>query len=103
MEAIRNSSDHTVYPEILATFLIWRFGGQYQNHQICINLLTICFVLAVQPPNLISANIKVQPDLVQIVKFNDRQYFRIYGILYAVSCAIAKHGSLQFVCMLNSI
>ena len=33
-----------------------------------------------QLPNLISTNIKVQPDLVQIAKFNDCQYFRIYGI-----------------------
>ena len=29
--------------------------------------------------NLIFANILLQPDLVQIAKFNDRQYFRIYG------------------------
>ena len=27
---------HTVYPEILATFLIWRFGGEDQNRQISI-------------------------------------------------------------------
>ena len=32
---------HTVCSEILATFLIWRFGSQYQNHQICIDLLTM--------------------------------------------------------------
>ena len=34
-------SPHTVYLEILVTFLIWRFGGQYQNRQICIDLLTM--------------------------------------------------------------
>ena len=31
----------TVYPEILATFLIWRFGGQDENRQfISLNLHT---------------------------------------------------------------
>ena len=33
-----------------------------------------------QPPNITFANIKLQPDLAQIAKFNDRQYFRIYGM-----------------------
>ena len=69
---------HTIYPEILAIFLIWWFGGQDQNCQIYITKFAytnlLCFVLAVQLPNLISANIKLQPDLVQISKFNDRQY-----------------------------
>ena len=32
-----------------------------------------------QLSNLISTNIKLQPDLAQIAKFNDCQYFRIYG------------------------
>ena len=31
---------HTVYPEILVTFLIWRFGGQDQNRQISITKFT---------------------------------------------------------------
>ena len=85
-----------VYLEILATFLIWRFGVQDQNRQISITKFTktylLCFVLAVQLPNLIFANIKIQPDLAQIAKFNDRQYFRIYG-MYVV------HGHERYVCM----
>ena len=84
----RSTMRHPVYPEILATFLIWRFGSQDQNRQISITKFTqtylLCFVLAVQLPNLIFANIKLQPDLAQIAKFNDRQYFQIYGIIYSM-------------------
>ena len=58
----------TVYPEILATFLIWRFGSQDQNHQIYIDLLTIlspcCATTKInyslilhKSPNLMIANI----------------------------------------------
>ena len=41
----------------LVTFLIWPFGSQDQNRQIYITKFawtySLCFVLAVQPPNLI--------------------------------------------------
>ena len=46
----------------------------------------LCSVLAVQPPSLISANIRLQPDLAQIIKSNDRQYFQMYGRWKAHVC-----------------
>ena len=33
-----------------------------------------------EPPNLISSNIKLQPDLALMAKCNDRQYIQICGI-----------------------
>ena len=75
---------NSIYPEILATLLIWQFGGQDQNRQIYITKFTqaylLCFVLAVQLPNSTFANILLQPDLAQIAKFNHCQYFRIDGV-----------------------
>ena len=56
----------------------------------------LCFVLAVQPANLIFANIELQPDLARIAKFNDRQYFRIYGIYCMYVHASDKGGNLPF-------
>ena len=35
-EYTHSITNYTVHPEILATFLIWRFGGQDQNCQISI-------------------------------------------------------------------
>ena len=77
-----------VYPETLATCLIWRFGGHAGSespnfyHQMYIDLLTMlcpCFSTA----NLISAGMKLQPDLVEITNLNDRKYFQIYSIQHA--------------------
>ena len=75
---------YTVYPEILATSLIWWFGVHDQNcqnsyHQTYISLLTMFFpCCTIVKFKLIFSNILLQPDLVQIAKFNDHQYFRIY-------------------------
>ena len=76
---------HTVYAEILQTFLIWQFGSQDPNRQILSSnshrpvLTMLCPCCAM--PSLISANVKLQPDLAQITKFSGCQCFRIYGML----------------------
>ena len=90
----------TVYPEILATFsIIWQFGAQDQNRQIPITKFTytylLCFVLAVQPPNLKSVNIKLQPDRsCTRAKFNDHQYFWIQ-YLVPVTCVHDSGSGLE--------
>ena len=60
---------------------IWKYCQNY--HQIYIDLLTmLCPCFAIAKKIVILANIiKLQPDLAQITRFNDSQYFRIYGIL----------------------
>ena len=64
--------------------MIWRSGSKSPNLYHHANLHRPTYyalsLLHVQPPNLISIDIKFQPDLVQIARFNDRQYFRIYGM-----------------------
>ena len=60
------------------TFLIWWFGSQDQDYQISVP----CPCCATAKFN--STNIELQPDLAQIVKFNDGQYFQIYSMYFCM-------------------
>ena len=65
--------------------VVWRPGSKSPNlHRptyYALSLLCNC--------QIYFANIKLQPDLVHIAKFNDRQYFWMYG-LYV--CAHGCYG-----------
>ena len=69
---------HTIYyPEMWVTFLIWWLDGQDQNRQFVSPNSHRPTMLC---PCCAPVNMKLQPDIAQIAKLNDRQYFRIHGI-----------------------
>ena len=78
---------HTIYPEILVTFLIWGLAvrikianflspNSYKPTYYALSLLCSCQIF-------IFTSILLQSNVAQIAKFTDRQYFRISGTTYA--------------------